>query len=89
MENRRFSALQEVLHRKPIEPVAPGTQISEYYGSNVFGYDAMKEFLREEAFLMLMNDIEKGSTIDRKIADKVASAMKSCETTKGAHTYPT
>ncbi|HXB40317.1 MAG TPA: glutamine synthetase III, partial [Bacteroidia bacterium] len=87
MENRRFSALQEVLHRTPVEPAAPGTQISEYYGSNVFGYDAMKEFLSEEAFLMVMNAIEKGTSIDRKIADQVASAMKSWSTAKGATHY--
>lgn len=87
MENRRFSALQEVLHRKPVEPAAPGSQISEYYGSNVFGYDAMKEFLSEEAFLMVMNAIEKGTSIERKIADQVASAMKSWATGKGATHY--
>lgn len=87
MENRRFSALQEVLHRTPVEPAAPGSQISEYYGSNVFGYDAMKEFLSEEAFLMVMNAIDKGTSIDRKIADQVASAMKSWSTAKGATHY--
>jgi glutamine synthetase len=87
MENRRFAALQEVLHRTPVEPAAPGNQISEYYSSNVFGYDAMKEYLSEEAFLMVMNAIEKGTSIERKIADQVASAMKSWAMGKGATHY--
>src|SRR5438477_1955299 len=88
MSNSRFNALQEVLQRKPVEPSTPvGSQISEYYGSNVFGYDAMKEYLSEEAFLMVMNAIEKGTSIDRKIADQVASAMKSWAMGKNATHY--
>src|SRR5246127_3949314 len=87
MSNRRFTALQEVLKRTPVEPIAPGSPISNYYGSNVFGYDAMKEFLSDEAFVMVQNAIEKGTSIDRKIADQVASAMKAWATGKGATHY--
>src|SRR6201988_802619 len=87
MGNRRFAALQEVAKRTPVEPIAPGTQISAYYGSNVFGHDAMKEFLSEEAFSMVQNAMEKGTSIDRKIADQVASAMKNWAAGKGATHY--
>ncbi len=88
MTSIRFNALAEVLQRTPVDPSAPvGTQISEYYGSNVFGYDAMKEYLSEEAFLMVMNAIDKGTTIDRKIADQVASAMKAWAMSKNATHY--
>lgn len=87
MESRRFAALQEVSKRTPVEPIAPNGQISAYYGSNVFGHDAMKEFLSEEAFSMVQNAIEKGTSIDRKIADQVASAMKNWAAGKGATHY--
>ena len=87
MESRRFAALQQVAKRTPVEPIAPNGQISAYYGSNVFGHDAMKEFLSEEAFSMVQNAIEKGTSIDRKIADQVASAMKNWAAGKGATHY--
>src|SRR6201997_1826792 len=87
MESRRFAALQEVSKRIPVEPMVQNGQISAYYGSNVFGHDAMKEFLSEEAFVMVQNAIEKGTSIDRKIADQVASAMKAWATGKCATHY--
>ncbi|MCD6065550.1 MAG: Glutamate--ammonia ligase [Bacteroidetes bacterium] len=87
MDNRRFLALQEVMKRQPVEFNNSGQQISSYYGSNVFGYDAMKEYLSDEAFNMVQDAIEKGTGIDRKIADQVASSMKAWAITKGATHY--
>jgi glutamine synthetase len=73
MSNRRLLALQEVMKRKPMEFNNTGKQVSSYYGSNVFGYDAMKEYLSEEAFKMVQDAMDKGSSLDRKIADQVAA----------------
>ncbi|MBS1646428.1 MAG: glutamine synthetase III [Bacteroidetes bacterium] len=87
MESRRFLALQEVLHRQPVEPSSSEKTISSYYGSDVFGYDAMKEHLSEEAFAMVMNAIENSVPIERKVADQVASAMKAWASAKGATHY--
>lgn len=87
MSNRRLLALQEIMKRKPMEFNNSGKQISSYYGSNVFGYDAMREYLSEEAFNMVQDAIEKGSTIDRKIADQVAACMKAWAIEKGATHY--
>ena len=47
MSTRRILALQEAISRKPIELNKPNEQVSKYYGSNVFGQDAMREFLSE------------------------------------------
>ena len=87
MSNRRLLALQEVMKRKPMEFNNTGKQVSSYYGSNVFGYDAMKEYLSEEAFKMVQDAMEKGSSLDRKIADQVAACMKSWAIDKGATHY--
>ncbi|MFM9055278.1 MAG: glutamine synthetase III, partial [Bacteroidota bacterium] len=57
------------------------------YGSNVFGYDAMKEFFSEEAFEMVQNAMEKGQKLDRKIADQVAASMKAWAISKGCTHY--
>lgn len=87
MSNRRLLALQEVMKRKPMEFNNTGKQVSSYYGSNVFGYDAMREYLSEEAFKMVQDAMDKGSSLDRKIADQVAACMKSWAIDKGATHY--
>lgn len=88
MDNKRFSAVQDVLHRSPIESIAPkGVQISDYFGSRVFGHNDMKVFLSEEAFNSVVNAMEQGKSIDRKMAGQVASAMKSWALGKGATHY--
>ena len=87
MANQRFAALQKLDERTPINFDLPTETVSSYYGKNVFGKDAMKEYLSEEAFLSVMSAIEKGSKIDRKIADQIASSMKSWAKTKGVSHY--
>ncbi len=83
----RFKALDEVMNRKPVEVKMPEGRVPSYFGSNTFGKDAMRQYLSDEAFESVMEAIEKGSNIDRKIADQVAAAMKSWATEKGATHY--
>lgn len=87
MSTLRFSALQEVMKRTPVEPIQPGKPIAQYFGSNVFGYDPMKEFLSAEAFEMVMAAIQQGSSLKREIADQVAAGMKAWAISKGATHY--
>ena len=77
MAFHRFKALETVLSRTPIEVILPSIKVSEFFGENVFGIDAMKEFLSEEAFKNVMDAMDKGTRIDRKMADQVAASMKS------------
>src|ERR1051326_2727671 len=87
MAVHRFKALEEVLSRTPVDSEMHPKKVSEFFGANVFGRDAMNQYLSEEAFIAVMSAIETGSKIDRKIADQVASAMKSWSTAKGATHY--
>jgi glutamine synthetase len=87
MSIRRFQAVQEAMNRQPLEINAPDKQISEYYGRHVFGYDAMKEYLSEEAFNSVNDAIEKGTSIERKMAEQVASSMKAWAISKGVTHY--
>ena len=50
MSTRRVLAMQEVVNRTPVEIKRNNQQVSQYYGSKVFGLDAMRQFLSEEAF---------------------------------------
>ena len=79
--------MQDVVKRTPVELNHPGKQVSEYFGANVFGIDAMREYLSEEGFESVKEAMEKGSAIGRKIADQVAACMKAWAQTKGVTHY--
>jgi glutamine synthetase len=83
----RFKALEEVLSRTPLKVELPSDRISDFFSSNVFGKEAMREYLSREAFESVISAIEQGTNIDRKIADQVASAMKAWASKKGATHY--
>ena len=83
MSTRRILALQEAISRKPIELNKPSEQVSKYYGSNVFGQDAMREFLSEEAFQSIQQSMNQGTIVERKMADQVAACMKAWAQSKG------
>jgi glutamine synthetase len=87
MSTRRILAMQEVVNRQPSEVSHPDKQVSQYFGANVFGIDAMREFLSEEGFTSVQEAMEKGVTLDRKIADQVASCMKAWAQSKGVTHY--
>lgn len=87
MANFRFVALEQTINRQVKEVNFPSKKISNYYGSMTFNQTVMKEYLTEEAFKVVMEAIQKGIRIDRKITDQIASAMKAWATNKGATHY--
>ncbi|MGZ4053708.1 MAG: glutamine synthetase III family protein [Bacteroidia bacterium] len=87
MAFHRFKALEAVLTRTPVEVILPSNKVSEFFGENVFGIDAMREYLSEEAFNSVMAAMQQGTQIDRKMADQVAASMKAWANSKGATHY--
>ncbi|MCU0360412.1 MAG: glutamine synthetase III [Bacteroidia bacterium] len=87
MSSRRILAMQQVINREPLESDRPAEKVSNYYGSDVFGKDAMREFLSEEAYESLQNSISHGTTIERKMADQIAACMKAWAQSKGVTHY--
>ena len=83
----RFDALKEVFKREPNFVEAPANKVSDYFASNVFDYLKMRKYLSEDAFGKVMEAIERGTRIDRKIADQVASAMKAWAMEQGVTHY--
>src|SRR5262245_20016579 len=84
MSNLRLKSIEKVAAPRHVEPKHNGKMISEIFAENVFTEGAMKSYLSEDAFLSVMTAIKTGHKIDRKIADQVASAMKSWAISKGA-----
>jgi glutamine synthetase len=83
----RFNALNEVLARKPVHVKPPSSITSEYFGVNVFDKKKMEKYLSAEAYDHVIEAIEKGTIIDRKIADQIASGMKSWAMERGVTHY--
>ncbi len=83
----RFTALEILSTREPSKASVPHGKISDYFGEQTFHRNAMKEYLTEEAYEKVMNAINKGEKIDRKIADQVASSLKAWAISKGATHY--
>ncbi|OFX90159.1 MAG: glutamine synthetase [Bacteroidetes bacterium GWF2_33_16] len=76
MATIRFKALEEVLNRKPVCVELPSVKTSEYFGMNVFDKNKMQEYLSREAYESVVQAINQGVRIDRKVANQVASGMK-------------
>jgi len=87
MDNIRFIALTSAMERTRKAVTFPDKKASEYFGELTFNKAAMREFLTEEAFQQVMDAIEKGIKIDRRIADQVAAGMKSWAINNGATHY--
>ncbi len=78
MSTLRFEALKGTIidHNMVImEPPAPKT--SDYFACNVFDKPKMKKYLSQNAFKHILDCIDSGRKIDRKVADHIALGMKS------------
>nr|WP_321354981.1 glutamine synthetase III [uncultured Draconibacterium sp.] len=87
MAQFRFKALDEVLNRKPVEIEREENLVSDYYGMLVFDQAKMKKYLSREAYKAVTDAVERGTTVDRKMADQVAQGMKAWAIENGATHY--
>jgi glutamine synthetase len=83
----RFMALDKTMSRQPVEVKAPSSKISDFFGANVFNRESMKQFMSEEAYDSVIQAMELGTRLDRKMANQVASSMKAWAMSKGATHY--
>ncbi len=86
MSTLRFQALRETLNRKPIK-IKENKRRSSMYGENVFNKTTMRQYLTKDAYIGVMDAIEHGSKINRRIADQVSSAMKDWALSKNVTHY--
>ncbi|WP_407556225.1 glutamine synthetase III [Winogradskyella sp. 4-2091] len=86
MSTLRFHAVKASLKRKPLK-IKETKRQSEIFGSNVFNEVAMRQYLTSEGLNSVTEAVEKGSKIDRKIADHIATGMKEWAISKGVTHY--
>lgn len=86
MSTLRFYAVKKSLSRKPVPVVEPERR-SEIFEQNVFNVSAMRQYLTRDSFVSVMSAMEKGTKIDRTLADHISTGMKEWAITKGATHY--
>ncbi|RLD26856.1 MAG: glutamine synthetase type III [Bacteroidetes bacterium] len=86
MTTIRFHALKESFNRKPLK-VKENERRSAIFGSNVFNETTMRQTLTKDAYKGVKDAIEKGTKINRNIADQISSAMKDWALSKGVTHY--
>ncbi len=87
MAKLRFEALKILQERCNINVELPSEKISDFFGENSFGIDAMRSTLSPDAFGKVMYAIDKGKKIDQDTADAIAAAVKSWAMSKGCTHY--
>lgn len=87
MSKFRFKALEKMFDREPVAIQAPGAKTSDYFAQNVFDKEKMRKYLSEEAYEHILECINSGTKVDRKIADQIASGMKAWAMEKGCTHY--
>lgn len=83
----RFKAVEEAFKKKALPVTGPGTPTSHTYGKYIFTQKAMSQFLSKDTVQSIQNAIDKGETLDRGIADHVATGMKCWAMSLGATHY--
>lgn len=83
----RFQAIQTAQSRKISQVKTDISDIPALFGSNVFGHDAMKEYMGKEAFKAVNEAIKTGRPIQRDVAQKIADGMKQWALEKGATSF--
>ncbi|MCF8359835.1 MAG: glutamine synthetase III [Prolixibacteraceae bacterium] len=87
MATFRLAAFEKLLERKTVEVKREADLTSDFYGMLVFDRPKMKKYLSKESYKGVIDAIDNGSTIDRKIADGVATGMKAWAIENGATHY--
>ncbi len=86
MATLRFNALKETFKRKPVH-IEESERRSDIFGKNVFNQQAMRQYLTKSALEGVLSSIQKGTKIDRNLADNISTGLKEWAISKGATHY--
>ncbi len=87
MANLRFQVVEEAFKKRPVEVIAPLERPSEYFGKYVFNRAKMYKYLPADVYDKLVDVIDNGATLDRSIANAVATGMKQWAEENGVTHY--
>ncbi len=87
MDSLRLKALEQASNRERLTSEPPSNRISDYYGADVFSRSQMRQYLSKDVYESVLEAIEDGKRIDRRIAAQVAEGMKIWAIERGATHY--
>lgn len=87
MASLRFKALDEISRREIKETILTDKKISDYFGADVFDKQQMRQYLPKDVYESVIEAIEQGRRLDRKVANQVALGMKTWAMERGATHY--
>lgn len=79
--------MEKALGKEPVKAVPPASNVSEYYGCNVFNRRNMRKYLSSDTRRSIYESIESGKTLDVSVAEHVAEGMKRWAMDLGATHY--
>ncbi len=87
MGNLRFEVVAEAFKKKPLAVITPTERPSEYFAKNVFSRAKMYKYLPADVYNELVDVIDNGCRLNRRIADAVAKGMKQWANENGVTHY--
>lgn len=76
MSELRFNVVEEAFHKKAAPVEIPDGRPCDYFGKYVFGREQMFHYLNTDTYGALIDVIDNGAVLDRKVADEVAEGMR-------------
>ncbi len=83
----RFKMVDAAINHTAVEVPAPEGRPSDYFGTRVFGHEAMKRYLSKADYRALLDTMENGTPLTRELADGIAAGMKQWAMENGADHY--
>ena len=72
----RFNVVESAFYKKAATVGVPEVRPCDYFGKYVFGREQMFHYLSAETYASLIDVIDNGAELDRKVADEVAEGMR-------------
>ena len=76
MSELRFNVVESAFYKKAATVGVPEGRPCDYFGKYVFGREQMFHYLGAETYASLIDVIDNGAGLDRKVADEVAEGMR-------------
>ena len=83
----RFKMVEAAINHKAVEVKAPEGSPSEYFGTKVFGREAMRRYLNKTVYVQLLDTMQRGTPLTLEVADGVAAGMRQWALDHGADHY--
>ncbi|MGM9737851.1 MAG: glutamine synthetase III [Candidatus Cryptobacteroides sp.] len=87
MSTFRQRALDEAAAHTTERYFVENRPVSAYFGENVFDLAKMRKYMSQSAYEAVLSAVKFGKTIDRSVANEIASAMKTWAIERGATHY--